>query len=101
PLSLDLGGLAKGFAVDRAVEALQLDGVSSAVVNAGGDVRVFGARSSTIHVRHPSCPQTLAHTIQLHRAALATSSPCFTERVWRGRRVSHLLHHPAAADTPR
>lgn len=39
---LDLGGIAKGYAVDRAVDALIAGGCASGWVNAGGDVRVFG-----------------------------------------------------------
>ncbi len=92
PLALDLGGIAKGFAVDAAIEVLRAHGAESAVVNAGGDLRVFGPQPSTIHLRHPAAPQTFAHTIRLQRAALATSSPCFTECGWRGQRVSHLVN---------
>ena len=92
PLALDLGGIAKGFAVDAAIEVLRAHAVSSAVVNAGGDLRVFGAQSSTVHLRHPAAPQTFTHTIRLQHAALATSSPCFTEKDWRDRRVSHLVN---------
>jgi thiamine biosynthesis lipoprotein len=92
PLALDLGGIAKGFAVDQAIQTLRKHGVSAAVVNAGGDLRVLGEQPSWIHLRHPACPQVLAEKIQLRNAALATSSPCFTERNWRGRRVSHLVN---------
>jgi FAD:protein FMN transferase len=91
PLALDLGGIAKGFAVDKAIDVLRKRGVAAAVVNAGGDLRVFGALPSTIRLRHPAHPQTLVHTISLQQDALATSSPCFTEKSVRGRRVSHLV----------
>lgn len=91
PLALDLGGIAKGFAVDKAIERLRKHGVSAAVVNAGGDLRVLGQKPSLIHLRHPKHPQLFAHKIQVCNGALATSSPCFTERNWRGRRVSHLV----------
>jgi thiamine biosynthesis lipoprotein len=91
PLALDLGGIAKGFAVDRAIERLRKHCLSAAMVNAGGDLRAFGARSSAVHLRHPANPQTFADKIPVCNAALATSSPCFTERTWRGRRVSHLV----------
>jgi thiamine biosynthesis lipoprotein len=91
PLALDLGGIAKGFAVDEAIEVLRGRGVASAVVNAGGDLRVFGKQPITTHLRHPANARALAGAVSLHEAALATSSPCFTERVWRGRRVSHLV----------
>jgi thiamine biosynthesis lipoprotein len=92
PLALDLGGIAKGFAVDKAIEVLRSRGVSSAVVNAGGDLRVFGAQASTIHLRHPSNPQMFTDKIEICDSALATSSPCFTERDWNGQRVSHLVN---------
>ena len=92
PMAVDLGGIAKGFAVDKAVETLRERGVTSAVVNAGGDLRAFGAHSSIVHLRHPARPQTFVHVVCVRQGALATSSPCFTERRWRGRRVSHLVN---------
>jgi thiamine biosynthesis lipoprotein len=41
-VQLDFGGIAKGLAVDRAVEALGKRGIENAIVNAGGDLRAFG-----------------------------------------------------------
>jgi thiamine biosynthesis lipoprotein len=90
PLALDLGGIAKGFAVDRAIAVLQRHRAVSALVNAGGDLRVFGAQPSTIRLRHPLQPRMFANEIEIHNSAFATSSPCFTEKRWRGGRVSHL-----------
>lgn len=92
PLALDLGGIAKGFAVDEAIKVLRKHQVASAVVNAGGDLRVFGAHRSLIHLRHPGNPQMFSDKLALRNSALATSSPCFTEKKWRGRRVSHLVN---------
>jgi FAD:protein FMN transferase len=48
---LDLGGIAKGYAVDCAVEVLMAQGVSHGIVNAGGDLRVFGTESQPVAVR--------------------------------------------------
>jgi thiamine biosynthesis lipoprotein len=92
PLALDLGGIAKGFAVDSAIETLRRSGVKRAIVNAGGDLRVFGDRSSTICLRHPAQPQLVMDAIRLRNCALATSSPCFTEKKWHGKVVSHLVN---------
>lgn len=50
-VKIDLGGIAKGFAVDRAVEAMRSAGCSSALVNAGGDARASGERSFVISCR--------------------------------------------------
>ena len=91
PLALDLGGIAKGFAVDAAIETLRKQGVKRAIVNAGGDLRTFGSKPAEVHLRHPQRPQIFAGKIPIRNAALATSSPCFTERGWHGCRVSHLI----------
>jgi thiamine biosynthesis lipoprotein len=48
---LDLGGIAKGFAVDAGVAMLGAHGVASGWVNAGGDLRVFGALTLPIDLR--------------------------------------------------
>ena len=77
---IDLGGIAKGFAVDRAVEALKRAGVPSGVVNAGGDLRVFGLKSELVHLRRPDEPMQLAGAIKLCDRALATSAIYFAQR---------------------
>ncbi len=71
PLIVDLGGIAKGFAVDRAIDALAAHGVTGGVVNAGGDLRVFGSRAVPIHVR--GLDGRLAHAGDLADGACATS----------------------------
>ena len=48
---LDLGGIGKGHAVDRAVDALLAAGAQAGWVNAGGDLRVFGATTVPIDLR--------------------------------------------------
>ncbi|MBV9317447.1 MAG: FAD:protein FMN transferase [Gammaproteobacteria bacterium] len=50
PLALDLGGIAKGYAIDQGIEAMRAAGCTGGVVNAGGDLRVFGC-SETVLVR--------------------------------------------------
>ena len=91
PAAIDLGGIAKGFAVDRAVEALVREGAASGVVNAGGDLRVFGGEPSALHVRHPGEPGRLLPLGTLRDGAFATSADTFTRRRWRGRAVSPLV----------
>lgn len=51
PLAIDLGGIAKGYAIDRAVEALKQAGCLAGIVNAGGDLRAFGALPQTVLLR--------------------------------------------------
>jgi len=71
PLQVDFGGIAKGYAVDRAVDVLLQAGVPSGVVNAGGDLRVFGGKHEPVHVRLPQ--GGLLDIGTLAEGALATS----------------------------
>jgi thiamine biosynthesis lipoprotein len=68
-----LDGIAKGFAVDRAVECLRDAGASRGVVNAGGDLRVFGAWLEEVYVRPPGSPEVLRCIGNVREAAVATS----------------------------
>jgi len=90
-LVIDLGGIAKGFAVDRAVAALRASGVKAGIVNAGGDLRVFGPISRIIHVRHPAKPAFATGAVRLCERAMATSGVYFGRRRHRGQYVSPLL----------
>jgi thiamine biosynthesis lipoprotein len=83
PLHIDLGGIAKGFAVDRAVEALHSAGVDAGLVNAGGDLRAFGDREWPVQIRHPRDPGAAGHTFALREAAVATSATYFSRKRWR------------------
>jgi thiamine biosynthesis lipoprotein len=73
-LTLELGGIAKGFAVDCAVAALQTGGVESGLVNAGGDLRAFGPRTQSVQLRDPRLPGRLVKSFHLSNEALATST---------------------------
>lgn len=71
PLQLDLGGIAKGFAVDAAVEALRCAGCSAGLVNAGGDLRVFGPQPQAILLRQASGHY---RSVPVREAAVAVST---------------------------
>jgi thiamine biosynthesis lipoprotein len=83
PLHIDLGGIAKGFAVDCAVEVLRGAGAASGLVNAGGDLRAFGERDWPVQVRHPLMPGASGHAFALRAAAVATSATYFSRKKWR------------------
>lgn len=81
PLRLDLGGIAKGFAVDKAVEALKTLGIVSGSVNAGGDLRVFGSSSKEIQVRSPANPSQLINVGSLENGSIASTSSYYITEI--------------------
>jgi thiamine biosynthesis lipoprotein len=70
PVQVDLGGIAKGYAVDRAISILRRRGCVSGLVNAGGDLRVFGAEARQVTCRERDGQTS---TLWLTQCALASS----------------------------
>jgi FAD:protein FMN transferase len=105
PLWIDLGGIAKGYAVDRATECLRKLGAPFSVVNAGGDIRVSGRRTERIGL--DTGPDTQSGTdaqpvIELKDGSIASSSGHRQRRWHRGRlcgpHVDGVLRAPAPTD---
>lgn len=90
-LCVDLGGIAKGYAVDRAVEALQRSGVAAGLVNAGGDLRVFGLARLPIVARDPSSPGRFARLFRLRTGAVATSAGYYSSARVDGKCVTSIF----------
>jgi FAD:protein FMN transferase len=100
-IALDLGGIAKGYGVDRAVAALRAWGITSALVNAGGDLYAMGTNGEgepwRVGVRSPADPSRLAGTFPLSDRAVATSGDYEQYFDHAGRRFHHLLDPATAA----
>ena len=77
PLLLDLGGIAKGYAVDQAINAV--DDSINITVNAGGDLRMRPWRGNQVEVRHPRSPHSESIQIQMKNRAVATSATYYSE----------------------
>lgn len=93
-VQLDLGGYAKGRALDEAVATLRAHGIQNALVNVGGNVIALGQRDGRpwrVGVQHPRKPGTLA-TLDLHDGeAIGTSGDYQRYFEVDGRRYSHLI----------
>ncbi len=92
PLQIDLGGIAKGFAVDKAIDWLATRGVASAVVNAGGDLRVLGNGPHELAIRHPAAPIEETLPAVMLRPAVATSAAYFAQKRCGLAKVSPIVH---------
>lgn len=94
-LMLDLGGIAKGYAVDQGVRVLQQSGVKHARLSAGGDMRLLGDRRGRpwmVGVRDPRHRDKQAVVMPLSDTAISTSGDY--ERFFiddKGERVHHIL----------
>jgi thiamine biosynthesis lipoprotein len=100
PIAIDLGGIAKGFAIDRAIATLRAHGVREALVNAGGDLRVMGKTARTIHIRCPGLDGRAVQAGLLRNAAIATSEAVATVVKSHGRLVSPHGHYAYSVVAP-
>lgn len=91
-LSIDLSGIAKGYAVDLAIKALADAGMSAGRVNAGGDLRVFGDAAQCISVRNPNAHTHIIPLLELTHGAAATSAGYYSERLYQERMVTPIIH---------
>jgi len=101
-MRIDLGGFAKGHAVDNAVAILRRRGIGHAMVSAGGDSRVIGDRRGrpwSIGVRDPRNPNRIAAMLPLEDVSISTSGDY--ERFFEadGVRFHHLID-PATGKSP-
>ncbi len=93
--SLDLGGIAKGHAVDRALAAIRAHGIDDALVNAGGDLAAAGRSGDgvawRVGVRDPARPDALCDVLDVSDAAVATSGDYERGAERDGLRLHHLV----------
>lgn len=95
-MEIDLGGVVKEYAVDRAAALCQERGILHGIVNLGGDIRVIGPHYDgspwKIAIRHPRKPDALLQTLLLHSGALASSGDYERCIVLNGTRYGHVLN---------
>lgn len=100
-MRLDLGGIAKGYAVDKAVEAMQTCGAIGGMVDIGGDIRCFGAPPDgrnhwLIGLQNPNLEKDTAGRnivlkLKLTNGAVATSGDYQQYVLIEGKRYSHII----------
>lgn len=95
-MQIDLGGIAKGYAVDKAIEALKKNGVKQALVNAGGDLYALGKASQgekwRIGIQHPRQEGKILTIIKVKDEAVATSGDYQRYFMLKGKRFAHIVN---------
>ncbi len=94
-MSLDLGGVAKGYATDRAVAAMKKAGVNSGIVACAGDIEAFGTRPDGkpwgVGIQHPREKDAILARVDLRDAAISTSGDYERYFIKDGKRYHHIL----------
>ena len=95
-MQIDLGGIAKGYVIDRGVEVLEEAGVRSGIVDAGGDLRIFGRHpwreTWRIGIRHPRKQEgELFGVLETGPGSIFTSGDYERYFVEYGKRYHHIL----------
>ena len=94
-ISLDLGGIAKGYAVDKAIEAIRKCGATGALVEAGGDIYALGWRPDgkpwRIKIQDPGGGDSDPGVVQVKDKAVVTSGNYRRFVEIEGKRFSHII----------
>ena len=93
-VAIDLGGYAKGYALDRAAAILRGRGVNNALINIGGNVMALGSKDGQpwrVGIAHPRAPTALASLPLLDGEAVGTSGDYQRYFELDGKRYCHLL----------
>jgi FAD:protein FMN transferase len=92
---INLGGIAKGYVVERAAKMLRERGVEHALLNAGGDTRVIGDRRGQpwiVGIRHPRVADEVVTRLPLVDEAISTSGDYERYFEENGRRYHHIIN---------
>lgn len=102
-VKIDLGGIAKGYAVKRCLALLKSAGVENALVSAGGDTGLLGDRHGRpwlVAIKHPRAKNKNAAVIPLTNEAISTSGDYERYFVENGVRYHHIIN-PKTGDSAR
>ncbi len=89
---INLGSVAKGYIIDRAVEFLQSQGVLSGYINAGGDIRYFGDTGTMrVGIRHPRDREDVIAVLNLKECAVVTSGDYERFFILDDQRYHHII----------
>lgn len=87
----DFGGVGKGWIVDKVVEFLQTTGVKEGIVDAGGDLRVWGNRTWNIGIKSPYTNR-LSAVVKLKNKAVATSGDYENYFIHKSKKYHHIIN---------
>lgn len=91
-ITLDLGGIAKGYALDCAAEKARASGICQGVINLGGNIITWGETPASFSIANPLNPEKSILTSQIINAAVSTSGNYERYVSIQGKRYGHILN---------
>jgi thiamine biosynthesis lipoprotein len=98
---LDFGGVAKGYAIDKAINILKKHGVINAIVNAGGDLRSMGLKGDKnwqVAIRKPHSEDVIAVISVQGDESIFTSGNYERYKEFKGKRYAHIINPQTGYD---
>ncbi len=91
---LTFGSIAKGFIIDKVVEFLQENGVTSGIVNAGGDIKMFGQKKPLkVGIKHPRKEgMATIDILNLQNTSVVTTGDYERYFIKKGKRYHHIIN---------
>lgn len=94
-LSIDFGGIGKGYAVDRALRILRGEGIESGMINFSGNIYAIGSppgeKGWRIAIRHPRMKEEALTFVEVRDMAVSTSGDYERYFEINGKRFSHII----------
>ena len=93
-MTIGLGGIAKGYGVDQAMNVLMKYGIKHAMVNAGGDLKVLGKKNDQLReiaIKHPRQREKAMAVLKLSNASVVTSGDYERFFEYKGKRYHHII----------
>lgn len=92
---IDFGGVAKGYAIDKAINILRKHGIENAIVNAGGDLRSIGSKGDKnwqVAIRKPNSEDVMAAISVQGDESIFTSGNYERYKEFNGKRYAHIIN---------
>lgn len=95
-MSIDLGGIATGYIVDKGITYLKEKGIKSALINAGGDIYCLGGKNNeepwSVGIRHPRKKDEIIGTLKFKDKGVTTSGDYEKFFILKGKRFCHIIN---------
>jgi FAD:protein FMN transferase len=103
-VEIDLGGIAKGYALDRAVEVLRKRGVYNFLISGGGDIFASGRKANgdkwVVGIKDPRDNEKIVATMDVENSGVCTSGDYERFKIINGKRYHHIFNPKTGFPAP-